>query len=113
MTLTAFSAAACIGILFWNAIAGKFEGDRLERSLRIPLGRYCLHLHHWVYCLGLIALLYCADSTGPYACGFLAGSVLQGLTYRDWYLVLYEKDRADALYAQWRPLTPSVPEYDG
>jgi hypothetical protein len=113
MTLTAFSVAACAGVFFWNAIAGRFEGDRLERSLRIPVGRYFLHVHHWLYCLALFAALFFADSTEPYICGFLAGSILQGLTYRDWYLVLYQKQRAESLYARWRPLGPSLPEYDG
>jgi hypothetical protein len=38
--------------------------------------------------------------------------VLQGLTYRDWYLVVYDKRRTEAIYARWRRFTPSVPEYD-
>jgi hypothetical protein len=98
-----FAAGGAAGIVFWNVIAGRFEGDRLERSLRIPVGRYYFHVHHWCYCLGLMALLYSYGVAGPAVCGFLSGSVVQGLTYRDWYLLVYDREKAAALYARWRP----------
>ena len=103
MIVVNFVAAGAAGIVFWNAIAGRFEGDRLERSPRIPFGRFCLHIHHWLYCLGLMAVLYSYDVAGPGVCGFLSGSVAQGLTYRDWYLLVYDKGKGEELYARWRP----------
>ncbi|HEY3380587.1 MAG TPA: hypothetical protein VGK32_02405 [Vicinamibacterales bacterium] len=102
MTLVLFVAGGAAGVVFWNAIAGRFEGDRLERSLRIPVGRYYLHVHHWLYCLGIMALLYSCGVAGPGLCGFLSGSVAQGLTYRDWYLLVYDRDKGETLYSRWR-----------
>jgi uncharacterized membrane protein SpoIIM required for sporulation len=103
MILTIFLLAGAAGVGFWNYISGRFEGDRLERSLRIPVGRYYLHVHHWLYCLGLMALFYASDVTGPAVYGFLSGSVVQGLTYRDCHLLVYDRARSDELYARWRP----------
>ncbi len=34
--------------------------------------------------------------------GFLTGSVVQGLTYRDWSLLCYEKSQTDLIYSKWR-----------
>ncbi|HEX7485557.1 MAG TPA: hypothetical protein VF332_05355 [Vicinamibacterales bacterium] len=103
MTIVLFLLGGAAGMGFWNAFAGKYEGDRLDRSLRIPVGRYYLHVHHWLYCLGIMALVYSFDVAGPGICGFLFGSVVQGFTYRDWYLLVYDRDRGQALYARWRP----------
>jgi hypothetical protein len=82
-------AAGAAGIVFWNALAGRFEGVRLERSLRIPVG--------------LMAVLYSYDVAGPRVCGFLSGSAAQGLTWRDWYLLVSDKGKGEEVYARWRP----------
>lgn len=103
MTVAIFVFSGAAGLAFWNAIAGRFEGDRLERSLRLPFGRYCLHVHHWLYCLVIMGVLYSWDLTGPATGGFLCGSIVQGLTYRDWYLLVYDRAKGDALYSRWRP----------
>jgi hypothetical protein len=29
---------------------------------------------------------------------------VQGFTYRDWYLLVYEKNRAAEIYARWAPV---------
>ena len=112
MILTTFLVALFFGVLFWSVIAGRFEGDRLERSLRIPLGCYYLHVHHWLYCLGAMGGLYLLDLDHPWAYGLLSGSVMQGLTYRDWYLLLYRKCDAEAIYARWNDLGAPVPTCD-
>jgi hypothetical protein len=103
MILTIFLLAGAAGIGFWNYISGRFEGDRLERSLRIPVGRYCLHLHHWFYCLGIMAVFYSSDVTGSGVYGFLSGSIVQGLTCRDCHLLVYDRQRSEEIYARWRP----------
>ena len=100
--LTVFLAAVAAGILFWTSVSGRYEGDRLERSLRLPLGSRYLHVHYWLYCAVLLVLLHLAGFSNPSACGFLIGSVVQGLTYRDWSLLYYEKSQADLTYAKWR-----------
>ena len=107
-----FLVSALAGVLFWNFIAGRFEGDKPKRSWRMSLGAYYLHVHHWLYCLGLMAAFYCVGVRAMYAYGFLTGSVAQGLTYRDWYLLVYKKSREQAIYARWSRLEPSPKKYE-
>lgn len=108
-----YLAAMLAGVFFWNTMAGKYEGDRLERSWRIPLGRFYLHIHHWLYCLVLMVSLQALDLSCPGVDGFLAGSVLQGFTYRDWYLLYYEQDQAATIYAGWHLLDLPASGFDG
>jgi hypothetical protein len=102
MFLTLFLLAGIGGIVFWEVIGGQFEGDRPQRSLRIPVGRFRVHLHHWLYSLGLMGLFYVWDAAGPGVLGFLSGSFVQGLTYRDWYLLVYDRSKGEEIYARWR-----------
>jgi hypothetical protein len=110
--LTVFLAAFAAGILFWTSVSGRYEGDRLERSLRLPIGSRYLHVHHWLYCSVLLVMLHLACLSTPFTCGFLVGSVMQGLTYRDWSLLWYEKSQANLIYAKWRSGRLTVREID-
>jgi hypothetical protein len=110
MTLLIFVVSLLGGVLFWNVIAGRFEGDRLERSLRIPLGCYYLHVHHWLYCLCAMGGLCLLGIHHPWTYGLLCGSVMQGFTYRDWYLLLYRKCDAEVIYARWNGLGAPEPK---
>lgn len=112
MDVLYFLIAGVIGVVFWNVIAGRFEGHRPERSLRIPIGGYYCHVHHWIYCLALMAVAWFTPIWGPWACGLLVGSILQGLTYRDRFLVVYEKRRASEIYAKWHPSFSLGPELE-
>jgi hypothetical protein len=57
-----------------------------------------------------MAALSYAGVSGPFTIGFLAGSTVQGLTYRDWYLLFYAKSRGPELYARFSPLKSSTPQ---
>jgi hypothetical protein len=107
-----FLASLLAGILFWNSVSGRFEGDRLERSLRFSAGACYVHIHHWLYCLVLLALLHALQVGNGCLDGFLTGSVIQGLTYRDWHLLVYEKRKADIIYARWRSVRPPAAGLD-
>lgn len=99
--LSVFALFFIFGFSFWNTVGGKYEGDKIESSLRFAFGDYFFHLHHWLYSLALIMALYYVDFSGIYAYGFLAGSVIQGFFYRDWYLILYRKDMEQQIYSKW------------
>lgn len=108
-----FFVSVLAGVIFWNAVGGRFEGDRPERSLRIPLFGYYLHIHHWLYCLGAMGVLSLLHVHSSWAYGLLAGSVMQGFTYRDWYLLLYRQCDAETIYARWNALAPAAPKCEG
>ncbi|NMB92296.1 MAG: hypothetical protein GYA31_01575 [Parcubacteria group bacterium] len=82
-----------IGFLFWKIFAGKYEGDRLERSLRFLIKNYYIHLHHWLWSVILLVILFSLHIKIPFLYGILIGSIIQGLTYKDWYVIVYHKDR--------------------
>jgi uncharacterized protein YgfB (UPF0149 family) len=46
---------------------------------------------------------YSYDVAGPGVAGFLSGSVAQGLTCRNWHLLVYDKGKGEEMYARWRP----------
>lgn len=81
-----------IGYLFWSMVAGAYEGDKIERSFRIALGDYYLHVHHWLWSASVLIALFVIEVYNGVVYGALLGSVVQGLQYRDWYWVYYHKD---------------------
>lgn len=97
-----FIVGAIIGFLFHFIFDGKKEGDNLHRSIRFLVGDYYVHLHHWLYSVVIVLVLYYFDWDFPFVYGFLTGSIMQGLTYRDWYLFVYHKDDFEKIYSKWR-----------
>ncbi|HOX29575.1 MAG TPA: hypothetical protein P5080_00955 [Candidatus Paceibacterota bacterium] len=80
-----------IGALF---LAGKETGmEGYVRSLIFDLGKYRLHLHHWVLCLTVIpvAIHYnLAFVSDQFVIGMLGGLAYQGIScYNDWHQVLF------------------------
>lgn len=54
---------------------------------QIPIGKYILHLHHWL--LSLMALPF---TQLPILKGLLSGSVAHGiLMYNDWYSIIRKR----------------------
>ena len=102
MNYLLFILGAILAFLFWKTFAGKYEGDRPERSCRLLVGNYYLHLHHWLWSLILLIVILILQVEYYILHGLLAGSVIQGLTYRDWYYVIYHKDVYEKLYARFR-----------
>ena len=85
--------AGYVGAFF---IAGKETGMQGRfKSLVLDLGRYRLHLHHWVLGLGIIPLVMhynLALLSDQFFIGLMGGVVYQGVTcYNDWHRVLFKK----------------------
>ena len=97
-----FLISVVIGFLFWKFFAGKREGDRLERSIRPKIGPYRLHLHHWIICLVLLFVLLSLDINHPIFLGLLVGSVIQGLLYKDRFVVFYKDKDFEDIYSKFR-----------
>ncbi len=87
-----------LGFLVGKYMAGKSAGERGKIiSLVIPFRRWKIHLHHWLYALGLIGL---SSTTGMHfltptvTFGLLGGLVFQGIyCYNDWHVVLIRRRR--------------------
>jgi hypothetical protein len=85
-----------LGFLTSKYIAGKSSGEQGKfRSIVVPFRRWGIHLHHWLYSLGLMGLtsafgLYFLSPTITY--GLLGGSIFQGIyCYDDWHVVVVNK----------------------
>lgn len=89
------------GFIFWKLVAGKYEGDKPERSIHFTIGNYFVHLHHWLWCLVILMILLILGLRNHLLIGFLIGSIIQGLTYRDWYYVVYLKTRYKEIYSKF------------
>ena len=90
-----------LGFLSSKYVAGKSVGERGKvRSIVIPFRRWGIHLHHWLYSLGLIGL---SSATGMHflaptvTYGLLGGLVFQGIYYySDWHVILISRHQTRA-----------------
>lgn len=79
------------GFLFFKLFAGKYEGDKVERSLRFSIKNNYVHIHHWILCLILLLIILILNFRNELIIGLLIGSIIQGLTYKDRFLIIYTK----------------------
>lgn len=91
-----FFIGCFLGFLTTRQLAGKSAGERGKlRSIVIPFRGRGIHLHHWLFSLGLIGFssatgIYFLTSTITY--GLLAGLVFQGIfCYSDWHIILVRR----------------------
>jgi len=91
-----------LGFLFWKIVAGKHEGEKIERSFRFLVKGYYLHIHHWIWCTLLLLYLLITSNDNLFMFGLLIGSIIQGLQYRDRFIILYKKDRFTTIYSEFK-----------
>lgn len=91
-----------IGYFFWKLFSGKREGDKIERSFRILIRGYYLHIHHWIWCTLVIIFLIITGYENLFVFGLLIGSIIQGLQYRDRFVVLYKKEQFNSIYSKFK-----------
>ena len=53
-------------------------------SMKFKIGGKFVHLHHWLILAILIIIV-----NNPYLICILLGGIVQGLTYKDWYKIIY------------------------
>ena len=91
-----------LGYFIQKLISGKYEGDKIERSLRLSTGKYYLHIHHWIYYFLIIIILYVINFYNPIIYGLIIGGIIQGLTYRDRFVIIYRKKDFKKIYSKWQ-----------
>ena len=73
-------------------ISGKKEGEQgLIKSLIFSIKNYHLHFHHWLSGLIILLILVSIGFYHDLIYGLLFGTIAQGLTYRDFYRLVYKK----------------------
>lgn len=94
---------AIIGFFVFKFFSGRYEGHRPERSLRFLIKGYYIHIHHWIYDLAILIVLISLKIHFLPLYGFFIGAIIQGITYKDWYIIIYHKDNYEKIYSKWRP----------
>ena len=91
--LALFSLEVYFGVIFGYLVAKLLSGKIKSRIFDI--GHYKLHLHHWLFGLGILISGLCFNffSFFPqFFFGFLGGVVFQGISsYPDWHKILIKK----------------------
>jgi len=103
MNILILFCSVVVGFVFWTLFAGKCEGDKLEKhSFRILINNYYIHIHHWLLALICLVILFICNIHLDFVYGLLIGSIIQGLTYKDWYIIIYRKDKFEEIYSRFK-----------
>ncbi len=80
-----------IGFFVAKLDSGKREGkDGSLRSLKIQIKKYTIHFHHWFVSALIILILTLLNFYNYFIYGILTGIIVQGLTYEDFYKLVYK-----------------------
>lgn len=91
-----------IGFLFFQIFSGKYEGDKIERCVRFLINDYYVHIHHWIGAFVVLVTLIVFSFYNSFIYGFLIGSIIQGLKYRDRFYIVYHKDKFEKIYSKFK-----------
>ncbi|PIS40789.1 MAG: hypothetical protein COT26_01555 [Candidatus Kerfeldbacteria bacterium CG08_land_8_20_14_0_20_43_14] len=92
--LLIFIISLGLGFYLAKLVSGKKAGQAgVLPSWRINIKNYIFWPHHWL--IGLIELVVCLlfQVKIIFVYGLLLGIIIQGLTYKDFYYVFFQKDK--------------------
>lgn len=96
--LAVFSIEAYLGMII-GYFAAHFVSPRIKLNT-FQLGKYKLHLHHWLLGLSFLPLVFTYKFfpfSLPFTSGFLGGIIIQGLfCYPDWHKVLIKQKKHES-----------------
>lgn len=87
-----FIGSVIVGFLLAELIAGRKSMGRnqLIKSLTFNQGINIIHIHHWMWCVGLLIILFIVHYKSSVLNGLLFGAMIQGLTYKDAFKIIYK-----------------------
>jgi hypothetical protein len=85
-----------IGYIIGKFLSGKKVGQSgIIKSIILQIGRYRLHLHHWLFSLSVLLLSLMVDFLLPlpkFSLSLLGGLTIQGIIcYPDWHRILVKQ----------------------
>ncbi len=98
--LAVFSLEIYFGVIFGYLLAEFFSGKETGlpgkiNSLAFNIGKWRIHLHHWLCGLGILLSLFFVNLPLPqFSFGILGGFIFQGIScYPDWHkIIIKQKD---------------------
>ncbi len=112
-----FLASCLSGFLLAKYLGSKDTGKRSKiPSLAFPLGKYKIHLHHWLISTAVMAAALVKGTwflPSELLYGFLSGIAFQGVCYYDdWHKILIlRQGKAPASTETWK--SPGESEFQG
>ncbi len=87
-----FIISAALGYFLAHFLSGGKAGQEgILKSVIFTAGAYKVHLHHWFISVIILAILFIVQYYNNFIYGFLTGIIIQGLTYKDFYKIIYKK----------------------
>lgn len=85
-----------IFVLLGYVVAALSSGRRAGKQGRIKslifdFGNIRIHIHHWLWASTILIILVLIELYNDIVYGFFIGLVVQGLTYSDFYRIVYKK----------------------
>ena len=100
--LAQFLTSLILGFLFSNYFSSRFDDERVERTpFRFKLGTYRVNFHNWIWCLFLIFFCMYIHIYNPVVLGIIFGALIQGLTYKDRFVILYKAKDFEKIYSKF------------
>ena len=95
-----FTTGIVIGYILCKIFCNIFIKNGKIESIFIDIGKWKVHLHHWIMGIILLAIVWIIDYfyLPTFFAGFVCGIILQDIyDYNDWYKILvknedYKKD---------------------
>ena len=84
-----FIFAGLVGYFVGYFSSGKKSGEKGLIMVYINMGKYIFHLHHWFLSSVILIILILVDFYSLPIYGFLAGNLLHGLRYKDFYTLIH------------------------
>jgi len=80
-----------IGFIISEIISGRTPGKtRFFRSWKIFYKDRIVHIHHWMWSLTLLLILLLLEFNNLFILGIILGICIQGLTYKNFYKIIYK-----------------------
>jgi len=98
--LALISLQIFLGIIIGYFLGKFLSGEKIGhqgtiKSIVLRLGRYRLHLHHWLLCFGILILSLLTKIFLPFpqfSLSFLGGLMIQGIVcYPDWHKIFIKQ----------------------
>jgi len=89
MNIYILTGGIIVGYFLAYLFSGKKEGDKGKlKSIIIKTKNYNIHLHHWLLSAIILLILFYAKFYNDGVYGILIGLIIQGLTYKDCYIII-------------------------